>query len=219
MAARYIEEIQTIQPEGPYFLGAFCGQGVVVFEIAQQLHAQGQKVALLAMSEARAPGHETVSYAFRRRVYRDVQRIKTHAGSLFRLNPKDKLAYVLEMARSFQNRVKTQMKRRLEKSVYKFYLRVGRPAPEGVRNARGMRGELRKSYVPQVYPGRITLFLGEAAKYLHDPQMGWGWLAGGGVEVHEVSGNHTDMLREPHVQVLADKLRTCLDQAQMDDEG
>ena len=41
MAAHYIKEIQTVQPEGPYFLGGFCGQGVVVFEMAQQLVARG----------------------------------------------------------------------------------------------------------------------------------------------------------------------------------
>ena len=214
MAARYIEEIQTTQPEGPYFLGGWCGQGVPVFEIAQQLHAQGQTIALLAMFEAMAPGRETVSYTFRHRVYQDLQRIKNHAGNLLQLSPKDKLNYVLEMAQSFQKRVKTQMKRRLEKYVYKFCLLVGRPVPEGMRNARAMRRVLRKSYVPQIYPGGITLFLGEDAKYLHDPQMGWGKLAGGGVEVHVVSGNHTDMLREPHVQVLAEKLRVCLDEAQ-----
>ena len=44
-ALHYIKEIQTIQPNGPYFLGGYCMGGTVALEMAQQLYAQGQKVA------------------------------------------------------------------------------------------------------------------------------------------------------------------------------
>jgi len=44
-----------------------------------------------------------------------------------------------------------------------------------------------------------------------DPQLGWGELAAGGLEFHEVPGTHLGMLQEPHVQVLAEKLGTALD--------
>jgi hypothetical protein len=30
------------------------------------------------------------------------------------------------------------------------------------------------------------------------------------LEVHNIPGNHLDMIKEPHVQVLAEKLRLCL---------
>jgi len=45
MAALY-QEIRTIQPVGPYFLRASLG-GKIALEMAQQLHAQGEKVAML----------------------------------------------------------------------------------------------------------------------------------------------------------------------------
>ncbi|HAJ64533.1 MAG TPA: non-ribosomal peptide synthetase, partial [Cyanobacteria bacterium UBA8543] len=51
MAAYYIKEIRTLQPEGPYFLAGYSFGGLVAFEMAQQLHAQGQKVALLALCD------------------------------------------------------------------------------------------------------------------------------------------------------------------------
>src|SRR5262249_30894375 len=56
MAALYIKEIRTLQPEGPYFLGGGSSGGVIAFEMAQQLHAQGQQVALLVLFDTYFPG-------------------------------------------------------------------------------------------------------------------------------------------------------------------
>ena len=55
LAAHYVDEIRAVQPEGPYLLGGVCSGGVVAFEMAQQLQAQGQKVALLALVEPLHP--------------------------------------------------------------------------------------------------------------------------------------------------------------------
>ncbi len=55
MAAYYIQAMQTVQPTGPYLLGGWSMGGVVAFEMAQQLHAQGQHVALLAILDGRIP--------------------------------------------------------------------------------------------------------------------------------------------------------------------
>ena len=40
----------------------------------------------------------------------------------------------------------------------------------------------------------------------------------GGVEVHELDGDHGNILNEPGVQSLAAKLRACLDAAQIQPE-
>lgn len=55
MATNYIEEIRTVQREGPFFLGGYSFGGSVAFEIAQQLVAQGHKVALLAILDHTPP--------------------------------------------------------------------------------------------------------------------------------------------------------------------
>ncbi len=49
MAATYLQAIRTRQPCGPYYLAGLSFGGVVAFEMAQQLRAQGQEVALLAL--------------------------------------------------------------------------------------------------------------------------------------------------------------------------
>jgi len=49
MAAHYIEEIRSIQPQGPYLIGGTCTGGLAAYEIAQQLMAQGEQVILAVM--------------------------------------------------------------------------------------------------------------------------------------------------------------------------
>ena len=55
--------------------------------------------------------------------------------------------------------------------------------------------------------------LHDRINYSLDPQLGWGDLVTGGLEIHQVSGDHLSMLQDPHVQGLAEKLRDCLRKA------
>jgi thioesterase domain-containing protein len=45
---------------------------------------------------------------------------------------------------------------------------------------------------------------------IRDPQLGWGRLALGGVEMHTVAGDHLTSLQEPYVRELAEELKKCL---------
>ena len=56
MATAYLEEIRRVQPEGPYFLGGFSGGGISAFEMAQQLRADGEEVAMIVMLDTPLPG-------------------------------------------------------------------------------------------------------------------------------------------------------------------
>ncbi|HUJ98348.1 MAG TPA: alpha/beta fold hydrolase, partial [Stellaceae bacterium] len=49
MARDYIGEIRTVQPNGPYHLLGWSFGGLIAFEIATQLQAAGEQVALLAL--------------------------------------------------------------------------------------------------------------------------------------------------------------------------
>jgi amino acid adenylation domain-containing protein len=55
LAAHYIKEVRLVQPVGPYFIGGVCSGGIVAFEMARQLQAQGQEVLLLALIEPSPP--------------------------------------------------------------------------------------------------------------------------------------------------------------------
>lgn len=55
MAANFINQIRTVQSAGPYrLLGASFG-GLVIYEMAQQLLAQGEQISLLAMLDTDCP--------------------------------------------------------------------------------------------------------------------------------------------------------------------
>lgn len=72
-----------------------------------------------------------------------------------------------------------------------------------------------RNYRPKIYPGRLTLFRARMQPLFssHKPDKGWKAVAGAGLEVRVVPGNQLAMLKEPHVQVLAEQLRSCLDKA------
>ncbi|GAA0585860.1 amino acid adenylation domain-containing protein [Streptomyces crystallinus] len=52
MAKDYVEQIRTVQPEGPYSLLGWSWGGRIAHEVAVQLRRAGQRVALLAMLDA-----------------------------------------------------------------------------------------------------------------------------------------------------------------------
>jgi len=51
IAAAHIESLRAVQPEGPYMLGGFCNGGLVAYEMARQLYAQGERVELLVLMD------------------------------------------------------------------------------------------------------------------------------------------------------------------------
>src|SRR5262249_25154276 len=72
----------------------------------------------------------------------------------------------------------------------------------------------KNAYVPQVFAGQLTLFLNRES-YVSRPEavgpdLGWGRFAGGGLTIVDMPGRHGDMLNEPVVQLLAERLKECL---------
>jgi len=68
--------------------------------------------------------------------------------------------------------------------------------------------------VPQAYDGRVTLFWACAdLRASNDLVEGWRALAAG-IEVQKIPGNHLNIIKEPHVAELANKLTECLQRAQ-----
>jgi len=200
MAAHYISEIRTLQPDGPYFLGGYSMGGKVALEMAQQLQVQGQKVALLVL-------FDTFGLEFLKPLPFHVRAFR-HLGKLSRLEMKEKLAYI-----------KTRKARLARKSnlVDEHPLTMFKTEYESPLHEAHLQAN--KNYVPQVYSGRATLFRSsETATQLEwwsvDPELGWGGLFSEGLEVEEVPGHHFNIFAEPNVKVLAEKLQVCLEQAQ-----
>jgi aspartate racemase len=55
IATEFIRHIRQVQPQGPYYLCGLCFAGLVVYEMAQQLTAQQQPVAMVALLDTFVP--------------------------------------------------------------------------------------------------------------------------------------------------------------------
>jgi aspartate racemase len=205
IVTHYIKEMRSIQPEGPYLLaGIYCG-GRVAYEMAQQLHAQGQKVALLALVDTLKDGEAI-------KIIPVKERALAHWKNLLRLGP----AYLLKKRRL------GEVKNRLMSIYCEFYERLGLPSPQACQSStyqnRKNEGSIEWVFAPQdVYPDRVTLFRAMDNIGFIEHDLGWSELAPGGLEIHDVPGDAFNMLEEPHIQVLAKKLRDCIDRVQGDD--
>jgi amino acid adenylation domain-containing protein len=201
MAAHYVQELRAVQPEGPYMLGSWSMGVIIAFEMAQQLEAQGQRVALLALLDQGpvVPGEPFPDdAAFLMRLFGE--HLALSPERLRQLESDEQLAYVFEEAGK-ANWLPTG----ITLPQFSHYVRILR-----------LHTEAWREYVPQVYPGRVTLFRTQAQPEIgsQEPDLGWGELAAGGIEIHQVSGDHHSIVHGRHVWNLAERLRACLDAAQ-----
>jgi thioesterase domain-containing protein len=65
-------------------------------------------------------------------------------------------------------------------------------------------------YSPKVYPGKITLYCSTESLMDMAKTSGWSQLTDGGLEINEIPGDHYTIIREPVVQVLAERLKELL---------
>ncbi len=214
MATHYIKEMREVQSEGPYLIGGRSSGGTIAFEMACQLRAAGEEVALLALLDAYPAGYFKLlpgSGSLRQRGQRLVGKIRSHHENLQKLNVAAKFKYIVSKLEF----VPAKTKHKLYRRAYKLYGRIGRPLPRALKNIEELTFAAVKDYVPQVYPGQATIFLAsDDLTAAYDVEEGWQGLVGGGLEKIRVAGNHLNLVKEPHVQVLAEKLRGCLDRVQ-----
>ena len=85
--------------------------------------------------------------------------------------------------------------------------------PEALQKVQEANVLANQNYVPSAYSGKVILFKASDRPpgFYHDPKLGWGDLAVGGMEIYEIPGNHTSIM---HSLVLAETLKDCLDKAQ-----
>ncbi|HEY0512807.1 MAG TPA: thioesterase domain-containing protein, partial [Thermoanaerobaculia bacterium] len=211
MAAHYAEEIRGVQPHGPYRVGGWSFGGLAAFELARQLRALGEEVELLAVVDT-APGigedgprelaegdRDNAGWLLTIAEYLKVLRgqdLAVTAADLQPLDPEAQLRFFVDRLKDagvFHGGDSLEQLRRL--------LRVYRA------NVRAYR-----LYVPQPYPGRITLIRAEGAAF--EPSLGadlgWEKLSPHPIDRQIVPGDHLSLLAEPHVRALADRLRARL---------
>jgi thioesterase domain-containing protein len=204
MAADYVAALLALDPRGPYLLGGWSLGGGVAYEMARQLSAQGRRTDLLALFDIdpRSFGRALTPEDYSLEVNWFIAELARAFGKaspalmseLQALEPDERVRYALEQAGAHGLIDEAELAQlQLLFRVFKSNLRAA------------------AGYAPQGYPRRVTVFraAGEADE-APPPRLEASELAAGGVETYDVPGQHHTMLREPHVEVLARRLRECL---------
>ncbi|MDF5734350.1 MULTISPECIES: non-ribosomal peptide synthetase [unclassified Nostoc] len=205
MATHYIQEIQTLQPNGPYFLGGYSFGGVVAFEMARQLQEQGEQVGILVMLDSCRRGYSWRA-SFLKRLFLHLNNI-VQQGPSYLWQKAMKWSYWRKQ--HFQNRYNRYVEQVLDFPVTDKHLKIIDANTQAI-----------SQYLFSPYLGQLILLRtedknrDEAIGTEYDPQFGWGELVPFGLDIHYLPGSHLDLLKEPNVQVLAEILRNCLTQAQ-----
>ncbi|MDF5712391.1 MAG: amino acid adenylation domain-containing protein [Rhizonema sp. NSF051] len=209
IAAHYIEAIQTVQPQGPYQLLGWSFGGLVAFEMAQQLQVQNQQVSFLGLLDVAAVRmaseelQQPDDAAFLVKLYNEY--IPLSLDHLRQLEPDERRLYIIEQVKQ------------LNLIPPDFGLAQAQRLLQTIeRNQRAVN-----TYKIQIYSEKVILFQASEGVAIssQDSTLGWRELTTEGVEIHWIPGNHRTIIQEPHVQVLAEHLRTCLEKLQANDGG
>lgn len=197
IAAHYLREIRRVQTRGPYCLAGYSFGGYVVFEMAQQLLAAGEMVAFLAFLD-------TIEWQYLERL-RHSANFRQRWGLRLRRVMRGRGAYLRMAVTSKATRI-----------MHVCFRHFGRPVPQRVSTLEDINLFAMSGYQPSPYAGELTIFRTVTRRGLgaipeDDEMLGWGSMALGGIEVQDVKGSHQNMLCEPNVRFLAEKLRLCLD--------
>jgi thioesterase domain-containing protein len=211
MAALYRKALTDLQPEGPIYLGGWSAGGNIAFEMTRQLQRAGRHVALLVLLDSSA-----------RYLDSDLSDRTLIDGG------------IVALRRVFGRELEGQPEHQREGSSEEQFLSLLRRTsevdlglPGGLHNEWRVFDVLRattlavKAYQP--HPCFVRTVLYRAAEQMEwapkERALGWAEWIRGPLDVREAAGDHYTMVRPPHVETLAARLRACLVEARavMDD--
>lgn len=214
IAGRFVAEIRAAQPHGPYSLAGVSFGGVVAFEVARQLRAAGERVALLALldSGVAATQEESASPTSWRATLSGIgARVWRIATAVVAGREGPRGSYLQRRWRRVRSRLETRRwRRRNEYASLASRIAAGErlPIPEMLRHVRQANLLAYQHYRPSFYDGEVTLFYA-TQRDTADSIAAWRALAAS-VDVRPVPGNHTTILEEPNVRTLARELDAVL---------
>jgi thioesterase domain-containing protein len=199
-ADAHIKTILARQPHGPYMLGGCSASGIVAYEIAQRLHAQGHQVGLLVLFDAPNP--------YFMREYSDFwMSVNSYRSDLSMMQWREIPGWIVDKVRGLKERAPS-------------WLRTS----NGANRTRSILAGLKSStvrilaarmYRPAPYSGRVLLVKreGNLVGRYRDPNFGWGEVVRNEIEICRVNAiDHLEIFKPELDRVLvAQTLRKSID--------
>jgi len=219
MATQHLQDLREHRPHGPYLLGGFCIGGLIAYEMARRLRADGEQVPFVALVDPEMPGTflrghvRLVQWLTRRRDLSPRQTTRLFSRGhkfLYRLREvwsaplRDKVRFALRKARSSFGSGGDAL-----------------PAPgsgleQSAENSSDKQDILAtfqwvlSNYVPPGYDGPVTIFLTEEQEAFA-PFLRRKWQkAAPRAEINRLAGSHLGSITT-NVKVLAKKMHECLE--------
>ncbi len=202
IAGAFVRKMRQVQPEGPYHLAGLCVNGVLAYEMARQITAAGQQVALLVMFDAQNPVY-----------YRDYsqeglynvlsQRIAFHLLKMKSVRASDLGLYARERWQG--------VRRRWNRVRWHLAYERGWRGQEDLQDLDRITHPAAEEYCPGPYNGRVVLFQSTdwpEGQYW-DLRQGWSKVAPS-LDYQRIEGAHEAIFHEDNVDDFALKLTKCL---------
>ncbi|MDB5327857.1 MAG: non-ribosomal peptide synthetase [Phycisphaerales bacterium] len=194
IAAFLIGHVRRVQPRGPYSLIGYSFGGTVAFEMAQQLRAAGESVALLGMLD---------TFANIQMVRKSLpERTLIHARRLATAGPAKAWQYVGRRGQRLVARLSGKSAVPLAAPPIGDVTAV----TEAIHRVRLASEQALRAYRPQPYAGVVTLFRATQRPAWHDfvvdcPKNGWDQFAQR-VDVFPIVGTHLTLLEQAGADLI-----------------
>ncbi|MEM7166552.1 MAG: amino acid adenylation domain-containing protein [Planctomycetota bacterium] len=204
MAAEYVTEIRSLQPEGPYYLAGYSSGGWVAYEMARQLEHQGADVARVFLLDSHFPGQAP----------RVVQRRERGLRSqIDRARERGLVRTVVARCRWEGQRLALRAKQVLNRMI----LGCGGTLPPALRPIHIFDANLRliRAYEPAAYGGHVTLLLAESDRYFDVRRDGlerWDTLLELPLDLETLPGHHDGAMHEQFADAWGAAITTRIQQ-------
>lgn len=214
LAATYIAEMRARFPRGPYIIGGHSFGGLVAFEMARQLHAQGIVPSALIMLDAYIPGcseHLTRSAQW---------------ANLYENLRRDGVAYLARKLEAKYEYLSQRLQRKLRLATCAAFRIARRRLPATLRYSLVEETHMKAlmNYPFEAYEGDLQLIratdrgVGSISER-RNADLGWGKRVKGQLSIYDVDADHSNIVVEPHVRAVADRIRTILSRAETRADG
>jgi amino acid adenylation domain-containing protein len=212
IAGHFVRVIRSRQPQGPYMLAGWCAHGLLALEVAQQLRAQGEQIALLMMIEVTNPVRRKEYPKWKRLI--STAQLKWHLlkfeyGYLGQVSRAQKFKYIGGRFSRKASGINGSLWKWLRSSSAREKTRSNKSPVEALYSAV-------EDYQPMPYLGPIVLFrsIERTFGFGQDLRLGWADALGGELEICESPGNHYTIYMEPNVRELIRKIMSYVEKAE-----
>ncbi len=196
LATRYKEEIQSVQPEGPYHLAGVCFGGLLAYEVGRQLRSAGERVESVVIMETVMGTSLQFSW---------LRWIVGHVRKVLRVGPGYAWASLIRRASRLR---RGSGDREIE-------LAADEAAHEQVAGAAYIQAMREHDEHMEPYAGTILFIRAsnppDMLGYKIPPGGGFKALASGGIVIREAPGDHLGILGEDNVPHLVSIIRDYMD--------